>query len=204
MQAVSGEFSLSIVGMWAPQTGPEFIAQRVKHVAVDLKSHVGQASSRDSDQIPEDRRLENATLIFKKVNSRSSRTGENREHKERKRKRTAMRTSFIVIKIFILDIWLRGNTDPITSNPPAVNVSLPRSTVGPVTSHVALSWCAKFITWYSLSYVIEAPLALAILYCAVQTMRLHKWRRAYRARTPVYQIQSPMFGYDQTPDPRDL
>ncbi|XP_072344541.1 uncharacterized protein [Scyliorhinus torazame] len=67
MQAVSGEFSLSIVGMWAPQTGPEFIAQRVKHVAVDLKSHVGQASSRDSDQIPEDRRLENATLIFKKV-----------------------------------------------------------------------------------------------------------------------------------------
>ncbi|XP_072367138.1 prostaglandin E2 receptor EP3 subtype isoform X2 [Scyliorhinus torazame] len=80
------------------------------------------------------------------LNSRSSRTGENREHKERQRKRTAMRTSFTVLNIFFTNIWLRGNADPITPNPPAVNVSLPRSTQSPVTSDTASSWCARFIT----------------------------------------------------------
>ncbi|XP_072323347.1 succinate--hydroxymethylglutarate CoA-transferase isoform X9 [Scyliorhinus torazame] len=137
-------------------------------------------------------------------NSRSSKSGENQQQQKKERKKTAMRTPFFVLNIFIIDFWLRGNADPITPNPPAVNVSLPRSTEGPVTNHAALSWCAKFITWYSLSYIIEGLLALAILSCAVQTMSLHKWkRRAYRARTLVYWIQSPIFGYNQTPDSRD-
>ncbi|XP_072363929.1 cilia- and flagella-associated protein 36 isoform X3 [Scyliorhinus torazame] len=110
-------------------------------------------------------------------NSRSSKSGENQRTQEKERKKTAMRTPFFMINMFVLDLWLRGNADPITPNPFTVNTSQPSSTEGPVTNHAALSWCAKFITWYSLTYIIEALLALAILSCAVQTMRLRKWKR---------------------------
>ncbi|XP_038635067.1 uncharacterized protein LOC119953971 [Scyliorhinus canicula] len=98
--------------------------------------------------------------------------------KENRRKMTAA-----IVFFFIAFVHLRATANPLTPTP-AVNVSQTQTTPSPVDGNNTPTWCTRFMTWYSLSYVIESLLALAIVCILVQTLRMRKWRRrAYRYRT---------------------
>ncbi|XP_072373404.1 uncharacterized protein KIAA1958 isoform X4 [Scyliorhinus torazame] len=124
-----------------------------------------------------------------------------------RRRPTKMKTAFGFAWILAGSLQLHADATPLTPTTQTVNDTHPCNTRNPeITSRATASntptWCDKFITWYSLSYVVEALLVLAILCSVVQTFRVRKWRnRAYRSRTPVYRFRSPIFGFHQTPEP---
>ncbi|XP_072363218.1 uncharacterized protein [Scyliorhinus torazame] len=123
------------------------------------------------------------------------------EKEDRKMKTTFMLFTWILVG----SLQLHADATPLTPTTQAMNDSHPYhtlhpETVNPKTVTDTPTWCDKFITWYSLSYIVESLLVLAIHCSVVWTLRLRKWRRrAYRSRTPVYTFRSPIFRLHQTP-----
>ncbi|XP_038648067.1 uncharacterized protein LOC119963282 [Scyliorhinus canicula] len=123
--------------------------------------------------------------------------------RRKRRKKTAMKTYMFLVIVFV---FLRADANPFSPMTPAVNVSQTPTSQSPVRNSDDQTWCTKFMNWYSLSYVIESLLVIAALCIIVPTLRLRKWRRrASRSRTStIYRVQSPIFGYHQSPQPLDV